>query len=44
MVLKKSKMFQFVGNKFNQIIGKNTHEDVREAQVVIVSILIIMLL
>jgi len=43
MVLKSSKMFQFVGNKSNQILGRNTHEGVGEAQVVIVSILIVML-
>jgi len=44
MVLKSSKMFQFVGNKSNQILGRSTHEGVGEAQVVIVSILIVMLL
>jgi hypothetical protein len=37
-------MFQFVGNKSNQILARNTHEGVRKAQVVIVSIFIVRLL
>jgi hypothetical protein len=44
MMLKRPKLFQFVGNKSNQILERSTHEDVGEAQVVIVSILIVMLL